>query len=265
NGGGSASSTGGGSGATGGGTAAAGGGTSGAGGGSASSGGGTGQADSGMSVVPAGPFLMGSTTGDADEKPVHEVTLSRFEIDRTEVTQAAYGACVTAGSCTAPSANFDPVGRAAFPVVNVSWAQAQAFCAFLGKRLPTEAEWEKAARGPDGGTYPWGEAAPTCALATTSGCGDGGAQPVGQLPAGQSPYGVLDLAGNVWEFTADWYADTYYSVSPLVDPQGPDAGTIKAYRGGSAGNGSSLARSANRASTYSPAVGGSGLGFRCAR
>ncbi|MBK7860665.1 MAG: SUMF1/EgtB/PvdO family nonheme iron enzyme [Archangiaceae bacterium] len=258
-----------GGGGTGGGTGGAGGAGGGAGAGGASGGGAGGSggatADAGMVHVPAGAFQMGSASGDADEAPAHMVTLSAFDIDTTEVTQGAYAECVTASACTAPSSAYEPTTRAAWPVVSVSWAQAQAYCAFRAKRLPTEAEWEKAARGTDGRSYPWGNGAATCALANTQGCSDAGAEPVGMHPGGASPYGALDLAGNVWEWTADWYSATWYASAPSIDPQGPDAGTYRAYRGGSAGNDATLARSSNRASTYSPAVGGSGLGFRCVR
>lgn len=223
-----------------------------------------GHPSSDMVPVAAGPFLRGCSSCDADEAPVQVVTLSAFQIDRTEVTQRAYGSCVDAGRCTAPSANFDPSTTPLFPVVNVTWAQAVSFCTSLGKRLPTEAEWEKAARGTDGGTFPWGNAAASCTLANTSACG-GVVQAVGSLPAGASPYGALDLAGNVWEWTQDWYDAQAYATGGTVDPQGPSSGTIRVYRGGSASNDASLARASNRASTYSPTVGGSGLGFRCAR
>jgi formylglycine-generating enzyme required for sulfatase activity len=220
-------------------------------------------------AVPAGAFMMGcnaqvDTACDADESPYHMVTLSAFAIDRTEVTQAAYQVCVAAGSCTAPSASFDPVGHALYPVVSVTWAQAQTYCAFVGGHLPTEAQWEKAARGTDGRIWPWGNGAPTCTLANTLGCA-GAEEPVGMHPAGASPYGALDMAGNVWEWTADYYDATYYGMSPAMDPTGPAAGTFRVYRAGSYGNDGSLARTSNRASTYSPTVGGSGLGFRCAR
>ena len=144
-----------------------------------------------------------------------------------------------------------------------SGQQAADYCAFVGGRLPTEAEWEKACRGTNGDTFPWGNAAADCTKANTEGC-VGSAVEVGLLPAGASPYGALDMAGNVWEWTADWYAADAYATQPAVDPTGPATGTIKVYRGGSSGNLADLARCSNRASTYSPDYGGTGLGFRCA-
>ncbi len=224
----------------------------------------------GMVRVPPGPFTMGcDDCGDdispgTDEQPAHEVTLSGFDIDITEVSQAAWAGCVAASACNEPSANYDPEGTPTLPVRNVSWDQAAAFCDWGGKRLPSEAEWEKAARGTDGRLYPWGEGdADDCARANTDAC-DGVVLPVGSLPAGASPYGALDMAGNLWEWTHDYYAADAYSHHDGPDPQGPAEGTTRVYRGGSYGNLPTLARVSNRADTYNPAVGGSGLGFRCA-
>ena len=216
-----------------------------------------------MVDVAAGAFLMGCDACDADEAPRHMVMLSVYAIDRTEVTQEAYAACAT---CTPPSANYTPTTTPLLPVSNVTWDQAVAYCAAVGKRLPTEAEWEKAARGTDGRTYPWGETTTTpCNYANIESCATG-VVVVGQRPAGASPYGALDLAGNLWEWTHDYYAATAYSTVTIgTDPTGPATGSQRVYRGGSAGNTLDLARTSNRASTYSPTVGGSGLGFRCAR
>jgi formylglycine-generating enzyme required for sulfatase activity len=221
--------------------------------------------------VPATTFMMGCHQAidpncDADESPYHAVTLAAYAIDRTEVTQMAYQQCVAASACTLPFTNFDPAGHAAFPVTNVSWMQAATYCAFVGARLPTEAEWELAARGTDGRVYPWGNAPADCTLANIAGTGcPGYVEPVGSHPSGASPYGALDMAGNVWEWTADYYDATYYATSPSTAPTGPTTGTNRTYRGGSYGNDATLARASNRASTYSPGVGGSGLGFRCVR
>lgn len=193
--------------------------------------------DPGMVIVPAGPFMMGCNpavdTCDLllDEMPYHEVTLSDFEIDVTEVSQSAYQACVSAGPCGAPTMYYDPVGTPMHPVIHVTWQQAFAYCAWVGKRLPTEAEWEKAARGTDGRPFPWGSAPPDCTLGNLAACPDGYTQPVGSYPAGASAYGALDMAGNAREWVSDWYSATYYGSSPAADPSGPATGTEKVLRG----------------------------------
>ncbi len=193
-----------------------------------------------MLYVPAGPFLMGSAGGYPDEQPEHTVDLSAFWIDRTEVTNGAYGLCVQAGACKPPSRKssngidnyFGNPDYAAFPVIFVSWTAADTYCAWMGGRLPPEAEWEKAARGTDGRVYPWGDAPPD---ATRANFGDNkwDVVAVGQYPAGASPYGLLDMAGNVWEWTGDWYGLDYYKQSPASNPSGPDTGTRRVLRGGS--------------------------------
>ncbi|MDB4960297.1 MAG: uncharacterized protein JWP01_296 [Myxococcales bacterium] len=220
-------------------------------------------------LVAAGPFTMGCRVpNEADcrtiEDPVHVVTLSAFSIDQTEVTQLAYARCVTSGACTHPATDFDPDLTPDHPVRQVTWSQADAYCAFDGKRLPTEAEWEKAARGDDGRTYPWGEAAPTCDLAIFDLCAGAEPLPVGSRPSGRSPYGAFDMAGNVWEWTQDWFDPTYYTTSPTNDPQGPPNGTSRSVRGGYYGNTPRNVRTAGRASE-DPMVPEAYLGFRCAR
>ncbi len=172
-----------------------------------------------MVLIPAGAFLMGSSRGDDDETPVHRVALARFSIDRTEVTAGAYQRCVAAGACrTAGRDSYCTTRRpqdSTKPINCVAWDQASAFCSWRGERLPTEAEWEYAARGTDGRTYPWGEDPPKDQL-----CWDGpgsdlglgrrrGTCAVGSFPAGASPFGVLDMAGNVWEWTSDRYTAAY--------------------------------------------------------
>ena len=169
--------------------------------------------------VPAGPFVMGEDTrGEPDERPRHTRTLPAFEIDRTEVTRENYERCIRAGRCTSPrplDARFRDPRQ---PVVGVSWFQASAYCAWVGARLPTEAEWEKAARGADGRTYPWGETYPTLRMATFGHDEHSGhPDPVGSQPGVPSPYGALDLAGNVWEWVADPY-DPYAYREPTVEP-----------------------------------------------
>ncbi|HEX4340766.1 MAG TPA: formylglycine-generating enzyme family protein [Polyangiaceae bacterium] len=171
----------------------------------------------GMLPVPGGTFVMGCDTGgQEDEHPAHRVTLHAFFLDRTEVTNAAYGECVHAGKCRAP----DPVsaGRNHFgpdvafrgpaqPVSSISWDDARAYCAFAGKRLPTEAEFERAARGDDGRTYPWGNEPPTPerAVFATVRTAD-----VATHPSGAGPYGHMDLTGNVWEWMEDLYDPDAY-------------------------------------------------------
>ncbi|MBK9031758.1 MAG: SUMF1/EgtB/PvdO family nonheme iron enzyme [Myxococcales bacterium] len=162
----------------------------------------------GMVLVPAGEYLIGRTGEDAFGAPLQAVTLQGFYIDKTEVTVAAYGRCVAAGACTVPgvddscpaqSGNWGKPDRADHPVNCVSFAQALTYCNWLGKRLPANDEWEKAARGTDGRTYPWGEQTPSCKRAVIKGCTRGITAPVGSRPAGASPYGLLDMAGNVRE------------------------------------------------------------------
>jgi formylglycine-generating enzyme required for sulfatase activity len=162
--------------------------------------------------VPGGPFTQGSTRGEEDERPARKVTLKSFAIDRTEVTRAAYARCVDAGRCRGPSvAEGDPN----LPVTGVDWSDAQAYCKFAGGRLPTEAEWEKAARGTDGREYPWGNDV-DCGKANwgsfegegpCAGKNPGKPVAVGSYPGGASPYGALDMGGNVWEWVADKYQE----------------------------------------------------------
>lgn len=221
-------------------------------------------------LVPAGAFMMGCNPAvvipcDTDEMPFHSVVVSAFELDRTEVTQAAYANCVDDGRCTLPAGGWDPIDRGTFPVTHVTWYQARAYCEWNGKRLPTEAEWEMAARGPDGRLYPWGNATPTCEHANLAleGCG-GMTWSAGSRPAGRSPFGADDLAGNVVEWVADWYDDGYYAEAPSVDPTGPAEGFVKVLRGGSFASETRSARTSYRGFVQpdaAPAV----IGFRCAR
>lgn len=187
-----------------------------------------------MVLVPGGTFMMGcnaaiDTECDADESPYHEVTLSAFLIDRVEVTQTAYKLCVDDGGCGLPSGGWDPMSLGPFPVTYVLRDTAWNYCAWAGKRLPTEAEWEYAARGDDGRKYPWGNSAPDCTLANGPGCGEALARS-GEHPLGASPFGVLDMAGNVWEWVGDWYGA--YPSGPATDPTGPASGDRFPRRGG---------------------------------
>jgi len=225
-----------------------------------------------MRSVPAAPFLMGCGDGDGscdgDEMPTHTVTLSAYEIDESEVTQADFQRCVDAGVCTPPTCGYDPSDKPSHPVVCVTWYQAHVYCTRLRKRLPTEAEWEKAARGPsDGRVWPWGTDDPTCMYAnfSTLGCG-GQSEDVGSHPLGQSPYAVFDLAGNVAEWVADRYDAAFYAMSPTEDPTGPSSssGGVRVYRGGSFNTGSGSLRASSRENA-DPSRADPDRGFRCAR
>jgi len=194
--------------------------------------------------VPAGAFTMGSDSGESDEKPAHVVTLNAFWIDKTEVTNAMYALCVKVGACsvqeTRSSTRVSYYGNTSYnnyPVINVSWNDAQKYCIWAGRRLPTEAEWEKAARGTDGRSYPWGNSVPDITKLNYASLNQavnvGDTSEVGKYPDGASPYGALDMAGNVWEWVNDWYDEKYYGSSSANNPTGPTSGQSRALRGGS--------------------------------
>jgi formylglycine-generating enzyme required for sulfatase activity len=216
-----------------------------------------------MVYVPAGEFVMGSDRSKT-EQPVHTVYLDAFWIDRTEVTNAGYRKCVEVGTCSQPRDTgwYNDPNRAEHPVVWVDWYQAKTYCEWAGKRLPTEAEWEKAARGTDGRTFPWGEGI-DCDHAHYSGCPwtFGETAPVGSKPAGASPYGALDMTGNVWEWVADWYDPDYYSQSPDRNPPGPASGETRVLRGCSWNSRGPITW---RFADWShPTSAGNDAGFRC--
>jgi formylglycine-generating enzyme required for sulfatase activity len=222
-------------------------------------------ADMPMLPVAGGTFMMGSTIFD-DTTPIHVEAVAAFAIDATEVTTAAYTTCVAAGACTAPPmgtetgiCNFGVCSRQSHPINCVDFGQATAFCAWAGKRLPTETEWEYAARGPDDRTYPWGAADPTASLVNAYGTGDGWVwtAPVASFPAGRSPFGAYDMAGNVAEWTASLYCP--YDGSPCTS-------TMGVLRGGDfTATGSGLDPAGRLPFSRAPGSWASGFGFRCAR
>jgi eukaryotic-like serine/threonine-protein kinase len=231
--------------------------------------------------VPEGNFLMGSIPGDPgsqeDEFPQHLVYLDAFWIDQFEVTNRMYGECVSSGICESPSEMgslthimyFGNLSFAEHPVVNVSWSQARTYCQWVGRRLPAEAEWEKASRGTEGWMYPWGNQEPACemlsfgkpSLELPTCVRD--AMRVGKYPGGASPYRALDMAGNVWEWVADWYEPDYYMFAPSNNPSGPASGVTKVVRGGAFSDEPEAVRSANRHQTH-PEADSYLIGFRCA-
>jgi formylglycine-generating enzyme required for sulfatase activity len=194
-----------------------------------------------MVEIPAGEFGMGSDGTQAleDERPAHRVWLEAYSIDQFEVTTAQYAAFLKARPQSAPwlweTVNLKIHGDR--PVIGVNWADAEAYCRWKHARLPTEAEWEKAARGTDGRLYPWGLQAPTEKLANFAlGARFSYSQvlmPVQSYEAGKSPYGLYQMAGNVWEWVSDWYGAGYYEQSPEKNPGGPAQGQFKVLRGGS--------------------------------
>jgi formylglycine-generating enzyme required for sulfatase activity len=255
-----------------------------------------------MVRIPGGKFFMGADDGNADEKPAHQVTLSPFCMDRHEVTAFAYEACSNIGECQRAPIEVDWKGisprqvkvfstlcnarrpdRGDHPINCVDFERAVRYCAYLHKRLPTEAEWEFAARGSDGRKYPWGDEEPDATRLNACGAecvawgakngeplralyaaDDGwqGTAPAGRFPSGASPFGILDIVGNVWEWTSDW--DGSYEKDPQVDPAGPSSGTRRIVRGGAFNGGfASWVRPTQRYSDR-PETRSHAYGFRCA-
>lgn len=229
----------------------------------------TGKDGTPMVLIPAGEFTMGSDKGDDDEQPIHKVFLDGFYIDKFEVTNGRFAKFVEAILSEPPWGFGDketPVLHADKPVRWVNWMDAMGYCLWAGKRLPTEAEWEKAARGTDGRVYPWGNDPPTPAHAVF-GLKEGGADTVsavGNRDKGKSPYGVHDLAGNLYEWTLDWYDDEFYSKITAINPRGPDEGTAKVQRGGSYINNPYRLRASFR-TKGDPTEHDPNVGFRCAQ
>ena len=225
-----------------------------------------------MVLVPAGEFVMGSDKGDEDEAPVHRVYLNAFYIDKFEVTNGRFAKYVEAIQSEPPWGFTDketPLIHAERPVRWVNWMDAMGYCLWSGKRLPTEAEWEKAARGTDERVYPWGNDPPTPVHAVY-GLKESGAETVsviGNHHMGQSPYGVQDLAGNLYEWVMDWYAEDFYSSfinGPAINPRGPGEGAAKVQRGGSYINTPYRLRSSFR-TKGDPTEPDPNVGFRCAQ
>lgn len=233
-------------------------------------------ATAGMTRIAGGRFRMGATGKQAEpnESPVHWVTLSPYAIDTVEVSVGAYKACVDKGACVAPRVKAsrctwtknDPQ----LPINCVSYDEADRYCIAMGKRLPTEAEWELAARGLSDNAWPWGKDRPNCEKAVTrggdktaDGCAETGPLAVGGHPAGRSQLGVLDMAGNVEEWVADWYDDRYPE-GEATDPRGPALGTAHVLRGGSWLSQQLATRTTSR-NWGSSEERGITVGFRCAR
>jgi formylglycine-generating enzyme required for sulfatase activity len=237
-----------------------------------------------MVLVPAGVFLMGSDSWSGSEKPAHEVYLDSYYIDQFEVSNNAFCEFLNevgnqiegiAGKAHWVEENdpdlqirridgvwqTDP-GRENHPMNEVTWFGARAFCEWRNARLPSEAEWEKAARGIDGRTYPWGETEPTCEMANFAGCYYDSV-PVDSFPEWVSPYGAYNMAGNVHEWTNDWYSAEYYANAPIVNPTGPENGDYKVFRGASWFNGNFQTRTTYRYPKL-PVLTYMANGFRCA-
>jgi formylglycine-generating enzyme required for sulfatase activity len=240
-----------------------------------------------MISIPAGEFTMGSSRAEDpqaldEEIPQHTVYLNEYWMDKTEVSNAQYALCVADGACTRPANNvsstrgsyYDDSQFADYPVIYVSWSQAAAYCAWAGRRLPTEAEWEKAARGTDARIYPWGNIFDgtlvnycdiNCRTDWRDPLFDDGyieTSPVGEYTAGASAYGILDLAGNAYEWVADWFAP--YSRDHQMNPAGPDSGQERIMRGGAWGDDRAHVRTTIR-SHLNGESWMDFIGFRCAQ
>ena len=241
------------------------------------------QSTTEMVTIPAGPFIMGTNTGPAEEQPAHAVELATFEIDRTPVTKAQFARFLEAVGPVSPGgetyyqdddsdARIDRSGSSWLaepgfedhPVLEVSWAGARDYCAWANKRLPTEAKWEKAARGSEGRMYPWGNQAPDRTRAQFDGGWRETAR-VGGLPEGASPYGVLDMAGNVWEWVSSAYAP--YPYDALDGRESLEPGPVRGTRGGGQDTPARQIRSTERGRNLSREFdsGHHNIGFRCAR
>lgn len=233
----------------------------------------------GMVRIPTGMVWRGCIDGDAEclnaELPGRWIEVSTFDIDQHEVTVAKYLECVAAAECNAtpaePECNAEHPERSDHPINCATYFNARDYCTWREKRLPTEAEWERAARGDQLSRFPWGDTTPSCTLAVIAdangnGCGTGTTAPVGSKPDGDSFFDIADMTGNVAEWTTDWYSQTYYAESPDTDPQGPEDGTTRCLRGGSftATSDNPIHRISRRFPSP-PATSYELSGFRCAR
>lgn len=233
-----------------------------------------------MVEIPSGSFPMGVPPGDRDggrdEYPRHEVLLDRFWIDQFEVTNGRYVEFVKSAGHRVPQNPTNPTRNlwqgdsiteslAERPVINVDWFDADAYCKWAGKRLPTEAEWEKAAKGTSDRRFPWGNVEPTAKHLNYNQrwIGEKTLMPVGSYEAGKSPYGVYDVVGNVWEWVNDWYDARYYEKSPSKNPTGPQEGTKKVIRGAGWQNETPTVRIFTRVDS-DPTMRNESTGFRCA-
>jgi hypothetical protein len=215
-------------------------------------------------AVPGGPFIMG---GDVPENPERQVNLKDFWIYSTKVTNAQYAYCVAVGYCTplqfkAHNPDYDDPLHANDPMVGVNFSQAEAYCTFTQARLPTDAEWEKAARGPEGNIYPWGNDNPNCDLLNYDVC-VGRTTPVNTYPDGRSYYQAFDMEGNAFEWVADRYQSDYFLNAPLDNPQGPAKGSQRVVRSSAYNSGANQTQAYNRFHS-SPGTVRDNLGFRCA-
>jgi sulfatase modifying factor 1 len=233
-----------------------------------------------MVLIPEGSFPMGVPHGDRDggrdEYPRHDVFVNNFYIDKFELTNSRYLEFVKATNHRIPQNPKNATRNlwegdtiteslADRPVINVDWADAQAYCQWAGKRLPTEAEWEKAAKGTADRRFPWGNVEPTNKHLNFNQqwIGEKTLMPVGSYELGKSPFGVYDMAGNVWEWVNDWYDAKYYEKSPAKNPMGPESGTKRVLRGSGWQNETPTVRIFTRVDS-DPTIRNESTGFRCA-
>jgi formylglycine-generating enzyme required for sulfatase activity len=216
-----------------------------------------------MVYVPAGEFIMGSDNGSSDEKPRRKVYLDAYWMYKHEVTVAQYRRFCSETRRKMPN----PPGwgwKEDHPVVRVSWDDAKAYADWAGVQLPTEAQWEKAARGTDGREYPWGNTFdPSKAACSVAPRKEKSTAPVGSMPSGASPYGCLDMSGNVWEWCSDWYDAGYYAKAPNRNPENRQASTVRVLRGGSWDFYSANGLRAPNRDGDTPGGRNGDIGFRC--